>query len=56
MDNKQKNQFVPSGSESSHDRAYAVRELTPDDLEQVNGAGYSNDPDNKRRKLEEGKE
>ena len=34
---------------------YARRELDLDDMEWVNAAGYSNDPDKKRLKLEEGK-
>ena len=35
---------------------YAMKELSMDDMEWVNAAGYSNDPGKKRRKLEEGKQ
>ena len=35
---------------------YAMKELSMDDMEWVNAAGYSNDPGKKRRELEEGKQ
>ena len=35
---------------------YAMKELSMDDMEWVNAAGYSNDPGKKRQKLEEGKQ
>ena len=56
MDNRLKKPFIPSGSEANNEHSHAVRELTPDDLERVNGAGYSDGPEKKRRKLEEGKQ
>ena len=49
------NASLQSVIDDVHSR-YATRELDMGDMERVNAAGYSNDPEKKRLKLEEGKQ
>ena len=49
-------QFTVPDSENNKENPGAPVELRPDDLEKASGAGCTDNPENKRRKLEEGKQ
>ena len=52
MENRKKK---PAGAPEAGENSSDMTELGIEELAQVSGGGYSDDPEKKRRKLEEGK-